>query len=275
MGTESNGIVKTDDGGATWHRLRKGIRHVENRYPEMWDIAVSPFNTWFVIAAAAASPGPVDYPDSPAGVYISTDAGETWKRSNCGLTNSYALSVRFSPSDPENIVLGIGAGKATFTELLGQPFDGALIYSNDQGINWNVASTPAGAEKNVYWVLRAYGSTTGNFITFGLNLDEPSINLGFLHSKDGGESWTQFAPALRMKRIAVFDVSADGKKLYAVERDVFRAFKSTDSGKSWDTLAVFANGPLKISPSDPMSYSSPITTKYFAHQTDFSHTIML
>ena len=251
MGTESNGIVKTIDGGVIWYRLRQGIRHVENRYPEMWDIDVSPFNTRFVIAAAAASPGPVDYPDSPAGVYISTDAGGTWKRSNCGLTNSYALSVRFSPFDSAIIVLGIGAGKATFTEMLGQPFDGALMYSNDHGNSWSIAAAPAGADKNVFWVLRAYGSAAGNFITFGLNLDEPSINLGFLRSEDGGESWTPFAPSLRTKSITAFDVSTDGQIIYAIERDAFRILKSSNSGLSWDTLAVFINGLVKISPSDP------------------------
>jgi hypothetical protein len=217
----------------------------------MWDIDVSPFNTRFVIAAAAASPGPINYPDSPAGVYISTDSGGTWKRSNCGLTNSYALSVRFCPFDSAVIVLGIGAGKATFTEMLGQPFDGALMYSNDHGNNWSIAATPAGADKNVFWVLRAYGSFTKNFITFGLNLDVPSINLGFLRSEDGGESWTPFAPSLRTKSITAFDVSTDGQIIYAIERDAFRILKSSNSGFSWDTLAVFINGLVKISPSNP------------------------
>ena len=94
MGTERNGIVKSSDGGATWQRLRKGLRHNATTYSEVWDIDVSPFNPQFVIAAIADSPGPIDYPGSPAGVYISTDAGNTWKRSNCGLTNSYALSIR-------------------------------------------------------------------------------------------------------------------------------------------------------------------------------------
>jgi hypothetical protein len=251
MGTERNGIVKTGDGGATWHRLRQGIRHNATTYPEVWDIAVSPSNPQYVIAVTADSPGPIDYPGSPAGVYISTDAGGTWKRSNCGLTNSYALCVRFDPYDQAVIVLGIGAGKATFSELLGQSFDGALMYSNDYGNNWSVAAAPSGADINVFWVLRPYGSATGHFITFGLNIDEPSNNLGFLRSEDGGENWTPFAPSLRMRLITAFDVSTDGKILYAIERDAFSVLKSTDSGLTWAKLAVFANGPIKITPSDP------------------------
>jgi photosystem II stability/assembly factor-like uncharacterized protein len=253
VGTERNGIVKTSDGGITWQRLRQGLRHSATLYPEVWDIAVSPSNPEFVIAATADSPGPIagDYPSSDAGIYLSTNAGSNWSRSNCGLTNSYSLCVRFNPDNPAVIILGIGEGKVTFTELLGQPFDGALMYSNDYGINWSVAAAPAGFEKNVFWVLRRYGLTTGGFITFGLNLDEPSINLGFLRSEDEGESWTTFAPSLRTKSIAAFDVSTDGQILYAIERDAFYILKSTDNGSSWDSLNVPANGPVKISPSNP------------------------
>ena len=251
IGTERNGIVKSQDGGVTWQRLRKGLRHNATTYSEVWDIDVSPVNPKFVIAAIADSPGPVDYPGSPPGVYISTDAGDTWKRSNCGLTNSYALSVRINPQDPAVIVLGIGEGKATFSALLGQPFDGALMHSDDFGSKWGIASAPAGTDKNVFWVLRPYGSGTGSFITFGLCMDEPSKNLGFLRSEDGGENWTAFALSLRTRLITTFDVSDDGKILYAIERDAFSILKSTDSGSSWDELEVFANGPVKISPSDP------------------------
>jgi hypothetical protein len=253
MGTERNGIVKTIDGGVTWCRLRQGMRHSASAYPEIWDIAVSPFNPQFVIAATADSPGPVagDYPSSVACVYISMDSGATWLRSDCGLTNSYALCVRFDPLDPAGIVLGIGAGKATFTDLLGQSFAGALMRSTDSGVNWSIATAPAGMDKNDFWVLRAFGSGTGSFITFGLVLDDPSTNVGFLRSEDGGQNWSPFAPSLRTKKITVFDVSADGQILYAIERDVFSVLKSTDSGASWDTLAVPANGPIKISSADP------------------------
>jgi photosystem II stability/assembly factor-like uncharacterized protein len=160
------------------------------------------------------------------------------------------LSIRIDPLDPTAIVLGIGGGKATFSDLLGQFFDGSLFYSVDSGGHWNTATTPAGAAKNVFWVLRSYGSGTGRFITFGLNLDEPSINLGFLRSEDGGRTWNPFAPSLRTRRITAFDVSSDGRTLYAIERDAFTVLKSTNSGSSWKELAVYANGPIKISPSN-------------------------
>ena len=253
MGTERNGIVKTNDGGVTWHRLRRGMRHIAAGYPEVWDIAVSPSDPRLVITATADSPGPVagDYPSGAAGVYRSADGGATWTRSNCGLTNSYALSARFNPGDPLCIVLGIGAGKATFTALLGRPFDGALMRSTDGGTSWNPAAAPAGADQNVFWILRSYGSGTAGFITFGLCLEEPSKNLGFLRSQDGGRNWSAVAPSHRTRLIASFDVSTDGRILVAVERDAFSVRKATDGGSSWQTLAVPANGPVRMSPSNP------------------------
>jgi hypothetical protein len=104
---------------------------------------------------------------------------------------------------------------------------------------------------NVFWVLLPYGSGTGGFITFGLNINEPSKNLGFLRSEDGGLSWSTFAPSLRTRLITAFDVSTNGQIVYAIERDAFSVLKSINSGSSWDELAVPANGPVRISPSDP------------------------
>ena len=253
LGTERNGIVKTIDGGISWQRLRDGMRHSPVGYPEVWDIAVSPSDPSLVIAATADSPGPIagGHPSSDAGVYRSTDGGLSWRRSNCGVSNSYALSVRFDPNDPTSAILGIGGGRATFSALEGQFFDGALMRSNDGGLSWNAAAMPAGANTNVFWLLRAYGNGLTQFITFALCPDDLSKNLGFLRSEDGGRSWNPMAPQLREQRIVEFDVSSDGRRLYAVERDTFSLRVSTDSGASWGTLAVPANGPIRMSPANP------------------------
>ena len=254
LGTESNGIVKTTDGGTTWERLRYGMRHAPPQppgmaYPEVWDIAVSPHDPSLVIAATLGGPGPVvgEWAGS-SGVYRSEDGGATWKRSNCGLTSSRAVSVRFDPSDPDAVVLGIEGGEASRTELLGQYFPGALLRSEDRGHTWEPATTPTGVDRNGYWHLRAHANN--DFITFAFNYQDTGENLGFLSSTDGGQSWTQFAPSLRGLRITAFDVSADGQTIYAGERDG-NLYRSLDVGVTWTSGGPDGSMALRVSPTDP------------------------
>jgi len=80
MGTERNGFVLSTDGGSIWKRLRKGLRHTDTLYPEIWDVAFDPTDPAVIFAATLNSPGPVtgDYPSFIAGVYKSTDSGASF-----------------------------------------------------------------------------------------------------------------------------------------------------------------------------------------------------
>jgi len=268
LGTERNGIVKTTDGGTTWERLRYGLRHRPSNaglaYPEVWDIAVSPHDPSLVIAATLGSPGPVVGESAgSSGVYRSEDGGATWKSSNCGLTSSRAVSVRFDQSDPDVVVLGIEGGEATRTDLLGQYFPGALLRSEDRGHTWEPTTTPTGVDRNGYWHLRAHANN--DFITFGFNYQDTGENLGFLSSTDGGQSWTQFAPSLRDLLITAFDVSADKQTIYAGQRDG-NVYRSLDGGVTWVTIPQTIRGDkaLRVSPADPnlVLFSSSSNTLY-------------
>ena len=255
VGTERNGIFKSVDGGVTWQWLRCGIRHFGAGYPEVWDITISPLGSSdAVFAATLDSPGPVkgDFPSAIGGVYKSTDGGLNWERTNCGLESSRAVSISFDPNNADVLILAIEGGEASFDKLKGQFFDGGLFKSTDKGSTWNPIALPDGAGTNGYWYLYARGSNQTTFFTFGFDIKDLNGNLGFLRSNDNGATWNKFAPELKKLLVTDFDVSNDGKTIYAIERDSFQIQKSLNGGESWTAIpAPKANGIIRVSPSDP------------------------
>ncbi len=257
IGTERNGFVKSEDGGATWTRLRAGLRHLSggpsDLYPEIWDIAFDPADPTVIYAATLDSPGPVtgNYPSSIAGVYKSTDSGATWSRSNCGLPNSRITSVQVSPDSTATVLIGVEGGAASFSDPPNPYFDGGIYRSMDGGANWTKASTgDANDVKNGYWRIVSFGSPSA-FMTFGFNYTNTAENAGFLKSTDGGATWTAFGSLLRTLLITGWDISTSGQTIHANPRDSFKIQTSADGGSTWSELSSQANGPVAISPADP------------------------
>lgn len=252
VGTERNGVVRSTDGGRTWERLRNGIRHAAFGYPEVWDIAISPANPARLIAATADSPGPAtgDYPSSIAGVYQSTDGGETWSRTNCGLTNASITSVAFDRGNPASVVIGLAAGRATFSALSGQFFPGGLSRSTDDARSWSAVG-PTGAERDSHWqIVTGTASGVAFMLTYSLDTESPAQSRGFLRSQDGGATWAPMPNALAGRNIAAFDAAIDGRVIYASERNPFRLMRSTDGAATWQTVAAPGTEPVAVSPAD-------------------------
>ncbi len=265
MGTERNGIVKSTDGGATWARHRQGLRWSPGvGYPEFYDIAISPSDPNIVFAATVDSPGPVtgDYPSSIAGIYKSVDGGETWVRKNCGLTNSRAVSIQFDPEDSLVAIVAIGGGERSFSSGLPDPlpsfFDGGIYRTTDGGENWK--RIPAGINDSLsnFHTILATGGNPIVMTTFGLHTSQggsfdPSLNVGFLQSMDGGETWEPFGPNnVIQSKITHFDASQDGKVIYATVTDSYHHWISTDAGTTWAMSSLNqGSGPVAVSPADP------------------------
>lgn len=253
VGTERNGVVRSVDGGSTWQRLRNGLRHASIGYPEVYDLAISPVDPSLVIAATVDSPGPLagDYPSSIAGVYRSTDAGLTWVRSNCGLTNGSVAAVAFDRGNPSVAVLGVSAGRATFTPLVGRFFQGGLLRSIDAGVTWQGVSAPSGTERTSP-VRIAAGSSDGRafLLTYLADEESPTQSRGFLRSEDAGATWAPLPDALAGRQIAGFAASADGRVIYASEREPFQLWRSTDGGATWQVLRGPGLEPVAVSHGD-------------------------
>jgi hypothetical protein len=105
LGTETNGIFKTADGGATWTRLRRGFCLDPNRlgYPQIYEIAIDPERPGTLYAATIAAPGPATgsgpevLRSGNGGIYKSTDGGLSWQQRIDGFGSTYSAHVLLHP----------------------------------------------------------------------------------------------------------------------------------------------------------------------------------
>jgi len=266
IGTERNGFLKSIDGGNNWIRLRRGLRHGNSGYPEIYDIAFSQSNPDIIYAATLDGPGPLrgDYPSSIGGIYKSMDGGETWQRKNCGLENGWIFSIFVSADNPNNVIIGISGSETTFTgwDISGKFFDGGIFRSTDGGGNWNRLNIAAYNNTNSYMMIRAEKSNPLNLYSFGTNFENLSQNVGFIKSMDGGSTWTTFASELREHGISYFDISSNGTVIYAV--DNFQIQKSIDSGETWSEYNLFTSGyAIAVFPNNPNRVLFSKTTGLF------------
>jgi photosystem II stability/assembly factor-like uncharacterized protein len=251
VGTERNGFLKSEDGGNTWFRLRYGIRHDYRGYPEIYDISYVNSNPEMIYAAFVEGPGPVagNYPTSNAGVYKSTDSGQTWSRKNCGLNNGCVTCVHVLSEN--NIVIGIRGGSTTFTgfDVSGQYFDGGIYRTTNGGTQWSRVNIVENDNLNDYMIIRSAKNNPQLMYSYGFNSEDTSTNVGFIKSNDGGESWTQIAPSLKDKNVSYFDISSDGNTIYATSS--YYIHKSTDAGDTWSEYSIQSWGyALDVFPDD-------------------------
>ena len=251
LGTERNGFVRSIDGGRTWTRQRSGLRSYPYGYFEVWDIDISSSNPDVMMAATLDSPGPPAGPRAISGVYRSTDGGQTWVQLNCGFTTSRVNSIRIDPSNSDVAVAGLAGGFPSYTGD-STYYPGGIFRTEDGGENWQRVDVDPDDGINGYWIIRLVPTDPPQLITFGMNIDDLSDNLGFMRSNDMGRTWELFGPELRNRLISNFDVSSDGQVIYASEQDVYFSWISRDSGETWTQSDEHqGNGPIAVSPVDP------------------------
>jgi uncharacterized protein (TIGR03437 family) len=136
-----------------------------------------------------------------AGVYATSDQGQTWTRISAGLPNGTVYRL-------------IAVGNVLYATVFG----GGVFRSADGGLSWTAVNTGLGS-------LQVY-----DVIALGNNLFASTANQGIFRSTDNGQSWT--AASTGLPAGAIWNMTVVGNTLLAavVGQAIYR---SSDNGQNW------------------------------------------
>jgi photosystem II stability/assembly factor-like uncharacterized protein len=208
------GIVKSTDGGATWRALNEN-NGLSGLY--VGSLFMNPANPDILLAGV----GNNRYPQN-SGAYLSTDGGETWKRTLA--TGQNITAVEIVGSDPS---IAYASSHDSF------------YRSADGGRTWKMM---IGAGMNGVFGWAPAGLRSG--VPSDLEVDPRNPDRVFLNSyvggnflsEDGGRTWANASRGYTgavLSNVAV-DPS-DHRRVYAVGRS--GPFRSDDGGRNWMGLS--------------------------------------
>lgn len=204
-GTEADGVFRTADGGATWTRTSS-------------DVPPLPVSA---LAVGDGSPATV-YAATPAGVYRSSDAGNSWTQLP---VSGWATSIAVAPGAPSTVYAALGPNS----------FPAGVFRSADGGDTWMDAGLGDAVLAMAIGGSTVYAATvTGMFTSTG----------------DG--TWTPATAGLSGEVWALSVSPADASIAYAGTSDGL--FRTTSGGSDWTPVPEFVGAPtaaIAVAPSDP------------------------
>ncbi len=232
-GTAGGGIWKTTDAGDTWKAI-----FTKQATASIGALAVAPSNPNVIWACTGEANIRNDVIDG-AGVYVSTDAGETWKQ--VGLTDAGQISsVIVDPKDSNNVFVGVlghawgpNPERGVFrTTDGGKTWEKVLYVDDDTGVS-SLVMEPGNPEvlyagmweaERKPWTMINGGTTSGIYRTI-----------------DGGQTWTKLTrglPTPPIGRIALAVAPSDPSHVYAlIGSKTGMLWQSLDRGNHWGKVS--------------------------------------
>ncbi len=172
-----DGIYRSRDGGKTWEK--RGLERSEH----IGRIAIHPDdpNTLWV-----AAQGPLWSPGGERGVYMTTDAGETWELVLGAGEYTGANEVVLDPTDPDVLYASLHHKFRDVAALIDGGPESGLHKSVDGGRTWRELKTGLPTE-DMGKIGLAVSPQDPNVVYATIEL--AGRTGGFWRSNDGGESW--------------------------------------------------------------------------------------
>ena len=211
-GTSTLGVLKSTNGGLSWQEANSGL-------------------TSFLVRAVAVNPDTSDvYAGTASGLFISSDAGETWTEKS---PNHEVYHIGVDPFAPENIYIGTNNG---------------IFLSTDDGTAWSSLNTNL---TNPYIYSIVFDPLETGLLYVGTNGD------GIFKTTSGGESWSPVNTGLNAQHLGILSLAVDPAApsgLYAGTRGG-GMYQTSNGGETWDlsgeALAGISVQSMAINPEDP------------------------
>jgi photosystem II stability/assembly factor-like uncharacterized protein len=238
LGTEPGGLFRSDDGGESWELVRGLWDHPSRMaawfgggrdYPGIHSILVDPRDSRRVLVGISC-----------AGVFETTDGGDTWAPRNKGLTATFLPNPEAEVGHDPHFV----SRMPMVPDVLWQQNHCGIFRSTDRARTWRKVSQEGGpahfgfpiavdpANPSAAWVVPAHSDEQRMAI---------DASLCVCRTEDGGETWTAFRSGLPQRDCydVVFRHGLDvsGTRL-AFGTTTGNVFVSDDRGETWDCVGT-------------------------------------
>ena len=257
VGSAGGGIFKTTDGGLHWRAI-----FTHEATSSIGAIALAPSNPNLVWVGTGEANIRNDVIPG-AGVYLSTDAGKTWRRMGLAHVGQIGRIV-VDPHDPDHVVVaalgnewGPSAQRGVYVTTDGGRTWRKSLFVNDETGAIDVAMQPGNGQVLLAATWQAYRQPW--------TLHDGGPGSGIWRSTDGGQTWRRLShglPAPPVGRIGLAFAPSDPERAYALlEAPIGKGalFVTDDLGTHWhevsDNHALNVRGfyftTLEVAPNDP------------------------
>ena len=247
MTHDGDGMYRSTDAGKTWKTIGLDLsQHIAR-------IVVDPRNPDVVYVAAQ---GALYGPSAERGVFKSTDGGATWKKVLYVDDKTGAAELSMDAHNPRILYAAMWEhGRLPWKVISGGPGSG-LYKSTDSGETWEKMTK--GLPEEMGKMAIAVSRSNPEKVYALIESDSTKDARGLYVSTNAGKSWSQVTDEPRLVQRAWYyiELFVDPKNENTVYVMSAPALRSTDGGKTWQTLSGTHGDfhDLWINPDDPANF---------------------